>query len=141
MTEIERAIEELKDIRDQLDEIYDAPYIDPLHPAYYKALADVLGMLNKRIRELKAEQLKEDRERLIDQKGSDYSGIAKMDAEIEELKNDVLPKWRPVTVTDSKSWDRWRYYCPVCGDWQTYGEPKYCPNCGARVGKEDEQNE
>lgn len=28
---------------------------------------------------------------------------------------------------------RWR--CPVCNDWQTYGNPKHCPDCGARLNK------
>lgn len=28
---------------------------------------------------------------------------------------------------------RRRYYCPNCGDWQTYGATKYCPNCGANM--------
>ena len=38
---------------------------------------------------------------------------------IEERANDA----------DFISWHRWK--CSVCGDWQTYGTPRYCPNCGA----------
>lgn len=31
-----------------------------------------------------------------------------------------------------------RWYCSACGGWQTYGEPPYCPMCGANMrGKED----
>ena len=26
---------------------------------------------------------------------------------------------------------RKRYYCSVCGEWQTYGKTKFCMNCGA----------
>ena len=26
-----------------------------------------------------------------------------------------------------------RYYCSVCGEWQTYGKPKFCMNCGSRM--------
>ena len=29
-----------------------------------------------------------------------------------------------------KTETRPRYYCSECGDWQTYGETDYCPNCG-----------
>lgn len=28
---------------------------------------------------------------------------------------------------------RRRWYCSECGEWQTYGRPKYCPMCGARM--------
>ena len=28
---------------------------------------------------------------------------------------------------------RWR--CPICTHWQAYGNPKYCPDCGARLNK------
>lgn len=31
-----------------------------------------------------------------------------------------------------------RHYCSVCGDWQTHGALKYCPNCGARMSGEVE---
>ena len=38
---------------------------------------------------------------------------------------------------DFISWRRWR--CSVCDVWQTYGAPRYCPNCGARMkGADDE---
>lgn len=30
---------------------------------------------------------------------------------------------------------RWR--CTKCNDWQTYGKPKFCPNCGAEMRKEN----
>ena len=26
-----------------------------------------------------------------------------------------------------------RWYCSECGDYQTYGETEYCPNCGAKM--------
>ena len=29
----------------------------------------------------------------------------------------------------------WR--CSVCGDTQSYGETKYCPNCGAKMESEE----
>ena len=31
-----------------------------------------------------------------------------------------------------------RNYCSVCGDWQTHGAFKHCPNCGARMSGEVE---
>lgn len=35
---------------------------------------------------------------------------------------------------------RRRFYCSACGDWNTHGASKYCPNCGARMdgGADDE---
>ena len=32
---------------------------------------------------------------------------------------------------------RWR--CSVCGDWQTYGKPKFCPECGAKMENESDE--
>lgn len=29
-----------------------------------------------------------------------------------------------------------RYRCSKCGDWQTYGKTKYCPNCGKLMAEE-----
>ncbi len=34
-------------------------------------------------------------------------------------------------------WDRMRYYCSHCNDWNTYGQCDYCPDCGAKM---DEHN-
>ena len=33
---------------------------------------------------------------------------------------------------------RKRLYCSACGNWQTYGETNYCPNCGADMRGEDD---
>lgn len=30
----------------------------------------------------------------------------------------------------------WRYRCPECNNWQTYGETPYCPFCGAKMDDE-----
>lgn len=35
--------------------------------------------------------------------------------------------------------NKWR--CPVCGKSQTYGQPNHCPNCGARLGREEVNND
>lgn len=34
---------------------------------------------------------------------------------------------------DNRTWDRVRFVCSVCGEWQTYGKTKYCPECGAKM--------
>lgn len=52
----------------------------------------------------------------------------------ESVEGTSVGAWKKVIVPDA-SWDRIRFYCPACGQWQTYGESKYCPNCGARVDK------
>ena len=37
-----------------------------------------------------------------------------------------------------RKWDWRRFYCSVCGGWQTYGQTKYCPKCGAEMEVSDE---
>lgn len=73
-------------------------------------------------------------------------------AENEELKakdscqlNTAAPKpghWIFMTVEDDPSDPaglfQHRYKCSVCGDWQTYGTTDFCPNCGAKMREEDE---
>lgn len=39
--------------------------------------------------------------------------------------------WEERRVEGTDIWDRRRFYCSACGDWQTYGTPAFCPNCGA----------
>lgn len=41
----------------------------------------------------------------------------------------------------TRSFDKWRWVCPYCGDWQTYGETPYCPYCGHKVEKNEEKSE
>ena len=38
----------------------------------------------------------------------------------------------------SRNWDRVRFYCSECGNWQTYGKTDFCPNCGADMRAESE---
>lgn len=53
-----------------------------------------------------------------------------------------LGRWEYKLVTDDPLDPlgilRSRYFCPVCGDWQTYGAPKFCPNCGANMFPSEE---
>ena len=44
-----------------------------------------------------------------------------------------------VDTDDSRRWDRVRFYCSSCNSWNTYGKSKYCPNCGAKM--KEEKNE
>ena len=44
--------------------------------------------------------------------------------------------WKKET-DNTRTWDRVRFYCSMCGDWQTYGETDYCSHCGARMVKAD----
>lgn len=46
-------------------------------------------------------------------------------------------RWKE-DVDNSRRWDRVRFYCSECGGWQTYGKTDFCPNCGARMESEDE---
>lgn len=71
-------------------------------------------------------------------------------AEGLEMALEIIDKYREPTGAEklghwrtdkdnSRHWDRIRFYCSECGDWQTYGLTKYCPNCGARMEVQDDQ--
>lgn len=40
--------------------------------------------------------------------------------------------------TDIHGFFRKRFYCPSCGDWQTYGATRFCPNCGKNMFPDSE---
>ena len=50
-------------------------------------------------------------------------------------------KWERRYVDDENPFMRRRFYCSACGNWTTYGESKFCPNCGARMTKSDSKDE
>ena len=65
--------------------------------------------------------------------------------ELNSIVNDLSEKI-DTTATGTAKWiaksdvnDK-RFYCSVCGDWQTYGKTKFCMNCGAdmRGGETDD---
>ena len=59
---------------------------------------------------------------------------------IDALTEKPLGTWRK-EVDNSRSWDRVRFYCSECGEWQTYGTTDYCPNCGAKMVEPQERSE
>lgn len=59
----------------------------------------------------------------------------------EKVRDDRVGRWKHVHDENAFPFFKDRWVCSVCDDWQTYGEPKYCPNCGARTLKENENEE
>ena len=54
-------------------------------------------------------------------------------ADVREAEEESKPgHWRE-DIDNNRRWDRVRFYCSECGDWQTYGKTHYCPNCGAQM--------
>lgn len=48
---------------------------------------------------------------------------------------DKMAHWI-VDTEHAREFNKWcfkRFICSECKDWQTYGQTKYCPNCGARM--------
>ena len=45
----------------------------------------------------------------------------------------VQGEWEEKIIEGDSVWTRHRYYCSVCGGWNTYGKSDYCPDCGARM--------
>lgn len=60
------------------------------------------------------------------------------------VKENYVPRHKGYWTIDvdyddpDRRWDRRRFYCSVCGSWQTYGETKYCPKCGAEMETTEE---
>ena len=48
--------------------------------------------------------------------------------------------WRE-DIDNNRRWDRVRFYCSECGDWQTYGKTPHCPNCGCRMVEPQERSD
>lgn len=46
--------------------------------------------------------------------------------------------WIEKIDAEAKDSTRRRFYCSVCGKWQTYGRTNYCPNCGAKMDEVSE---
>ena len=56
------------------------------------------------------------------------------DVPVADVRENVRGEWKEKIVddpSDSCGLFRRRFYCTVCGNWQTYGRPNFCPNCGA----------
>ena len=47
-------------------------------------------------------------------------------------------EWEERYVDDESPFFRRRFYCSHCGEWNTYGMSKYCPECGAKMRREDD---
>lgn len=45
--------------------------------------------------------------------------------------------WIERIETDEDPFFQRKFYCSACGDWQTSGKLKYCPNCGERMADDD----
>lgn len=38
-------------------------------------------------------------------------------------------------IDDTRGFDKVRFYCSKCNEWQSYGETRFCPSCGAKMVK------
>lgn len=69
--------------------------------------------------------------------------IEELLAEKEEREKPAY--WIKRTVTndplDPAGLFRKRFECSACGEWQTHGETKYCPNCGKPIRKAPEAHD
>lgn len=83
--------------------------------------------------------------------GMDYAGMTAEEREtlLKELRNlrvgpvAQLPKrgeWIDRYDEDDKPFFKRKYVCSACGDWNTYGKSKYCPNCGAKMNDSNASN-
>jgi len=60
---------------------------------------------------------------------------------IAVLKNDAVPvvhgHWEEKIDENADSFFRRKFSCSACCEWQTYGETKFCPFCGAKMDEVD----
>ena len=61
--------------------------------------------------------------------GKDVKPIAPLD----ESADRPTGEWKEKIIKGDSVWTQHRYYCSVCGGWNTYGKSDYCPNCGAKM--------
>lgn len=50
-----------------------------------------------------------------------------------DVRENARGRWVECIVEDANPLFRRRFYCSVCGDWQTYGITNFCPDCGAEM--------
>lgn len=60
-----------------------------------------------------------------------------IDFAFDAVRAQTEGEWEEKEVTDYYPGSRIRYYCTACGDWNTYGKTQYCPDCGAKMKKEN----
>lgn len=48
-----------------------------------------------------------------------------------DVRENVKGEWAEEYDDDAAIFFKRRWVCSACGDYQTYGKPKFCPNCGA----------
>ena len=53
------------------------------------------------------------------------------DVPTEDVRENVHGHWEEKYDDNDDAWCRRKFYCSVCGDWNTYGKTKFCPYCGA----------
>lgn len=69
-----------------------------------------------------------------------HNDIINILTEVEKTEFPIRGNWEERYVEDSHPIFRKRFYCSRCGNWTTHGKSKYCPNCGAFM-REEEDNE
>lgn len=48
-----------------------------------------------------------------------------------------IGKWEKRIFPNGDPFFRTRFYCTACGGWNTYGETKFCPDCGAKMERKE----
>lgn len=65
----------------------------------------------------------------------DYDEMLAVQKTIDEQPTIDPPQgeWEERFVEYASPWFRRRFYCSNCGNWNTYGMTRYCPDCGAKM--------
>ena len=56
--------------------------------------------------------------------------------ELLKLYTEPAGTWKKETVCENTI-PRIRFVCPICGDWNSYGQSKHCPNCGVMLSESE----
>lgn len=57
--------------------------------------------------------------------------IEALECAINTLENEG--HWEEKHIKNAPMFLKQRWYCTACGEWQTHGKTRYCPNCGAEM--------
>lgn len=66
-----------------------------------------------------------------------YGVVNKLINQLPTIEAEPIKHGRWIEERSGKVLDLVKYHCSECGRWQTWSNFPYCPNCGAKMDKEE----
>ena len=71
--------------------------------------------------------------RSIADKLAQYEDVDQDPVALQKKLENRTGVWQEMIVESESAFFRRKFVCSACGDWNTYGRSRYCPDCGARM--------